>query len=217
VRKTLLIIGLALFIPALAPAQDATKVDVPRVEVFGGYSRGLTAGYVAEQSLLAQGTTGSVAIPSITSNGWIGSVALNLNQWFGVVADVSGLNTDVTTTSGVTPFMLTVHEHSYLAGPRFSYRDGRWAVFVHALFGEAHAAVALGAPEVLTQMGFVETRFAMAAGAGLDLTVYRRQLHPAGAHRELAIRLGQVDWLRTTFAGSRQNSLQLSTGLAFRF
>ena len=138
-RKTLWIIGLALFVPAIAPAQDEPGVEVPRVEVFGGYSRGLTGGYVAEQSLLAQGSTGGVAFPRIASNGWIGSVAVNLNRWFGVVADVSGLNTDMTMTSGATPVTLTMHEHSYLAGPRFSYREGRRS--------PRGSAKRLGAPE----------------------------------------------------------------------
>jgi len=212
VRKTLWIIGLALVVSAVASAQD-----VPRVEVFAGYSYGLIHGYVADESLLAPGMTGAFTFPSFGSNGWTGAVTVNATHWLGVVADIGGLDADITRTSGGAPFTIATREHSYLCGPRYLDRYGRWTVFAHVLFGESHAFVSVGYPEVLEPIGFVETKFAMAAGMGFDLTVYNRRRHLEGAGQEFAIRLGQADWLRTTFAGSHQDNIRLSAGLVFRF
>jgi len=212
VRKVLWIIGLALVVSAVAPAQE-----VPRVEVFGGYSYGMIHGYIADESLLAPGTTGTFTFPSFGSNGWTGSVTVNATRWLGVVADISGLNTDITKTTGGTPITIGMREHSYLCGPRYFGRYARWTVFAHVLFGESHAFVSVGYPEVLVPIGFVETKFAMAAGMGVDLRVYSRQRHLEGAGQEFAIRLGQADWFRTTFAGSHQDNIRISAGLVFRF
>jgi len=212
VRKSLWMIGLALVVPAVASAQD-----IPRVEVFTGYSYGLIHGYVADESLLAPGTTGSVTFPSFGSNGWTGAVTVNATHWLGVVADAGGLNANITRTSGGAPFTIGTREHSYLLGPRYFDRYGRWTVFAQVLFGESHAFVSVAYPEVLVPIGFVETKFAMAAGLGVDLTVYNRRRHLEGAAQEFAIRLGQADWLRTTFAGSHQDNIRLSAGLVFRF
>jgi len=209
VRKALWIVGLALVVPAVASAQD-----VPRVEVFGGYSYGLIRGYVADELVPGSGTA---AFPSFGSNGWTGSVAVNATRWCGVVAEAGGLYSDLTMKISGTPFTLGMLEHSYLFGPRFSSRYQRWALFGHALYGEAHARVSMGASEVLIPVGFVETKAAMGLGAGLDYTVYRRRRQLAGTGQELAIRLGQIDWLRTGFSGSHQDNIRLTAGLVFRF
>jgi hypothetical protein len=210
VRNTLWIAGLALAVPAVASAQD-----VPRFEVFGGYSYGSIRAYVADESLGAG--PGTVAFPRFGSNGWTGSVAVNATPWFAVIADVSSLYATPTRTIGVTPVNVNMHEHNYLFGPRLSGRYGRWTIFCQGLFGEGHAWVSVGIPEVITPIRIVNTELAMAAGVGVDLTVYSRKRQTGGAGRELAIRLGQIDWLRTNFVGSRQNNMRLSAGLSFRF
>jgi len=212
VRKSLWMIGLALVIGAVASAQE-----VPRVEVFAGYSYGMIHGYVAEESLLTPVMTGTFAFPSFGSNGWTGAVTVNATHWLGAAAEAGGLNADITKTSGGAAFTIGMREHSYLAGPRYSGRYGRWTVFAQALFGESHAFVSVAYPEVLVPIGFVETKFAMGAGMGVDLRVYNRRRHLEGAGQEFAIRLGQADWLRTTFAGSHQDNIRLSAGLVFRF
>lgn len=167
-------------------------------------------GYAAEESLLSPGSGGSqgtaFAFPSFGLNGWAGSVAVNATNWFGVTADVGGLYGMPTRTISHTPVTIAMREHNYLFGPRFSYRRGRWAPFAHASFGEAHASVLIGAPEVLKPISVVETKFAMAFGAGVDLTVYRR----------LAVRLVQADWLTTRFVGGHQQNIQITTGLVIR-
>lgn len=210
VRNTLWIIGLVLAVPAVASAQE-----VPRFEVFGGYSYGSIRAYVADESLGA--SPGTVVLPRFGSNGWTGSVACNATPWFAVVAEVGSLYAAPAVTLGVTPVNIDVHEHNYLFGPRLSGRYGRWTIFGHGLFGEGHASVSIGGPEVLTPIRFVDTEFAMVAGAGVDLTVFSRKRPTGGAGRELAVRLGEIDWLRTNFVGSRQNNMRLSAGLSFRF
>jgi hypothetical protein len=211
VRKILWIVGLTLVAQAIASAQG-----VPRVEVFGGYSYLRIRGYAADESLLFPGA-GTVAFPSFGSNGWTGSVAVHATRWLSAVADVSGLYAEPTRTIGGAPITIGTREHNYLFGPRFSSQYGRWMLFTDALFGEAHARVLIGAPEVLTPIGVVETKFAMAAGMGVDLTVYSRQHHLRGAGQKLDIRLLQADWLRTNFVGSRQDNIRISTGIVFRF
>ena len=211
VRKTLWIIGLALAVPAVASAQD-----VPRIEVFGGYSYGSIRAYAANESLFGAGP-GIVSLPRFGSNGWTGSAAVNATPWFAVVADIGGLYATPTMNLGGTPNTIDMHEHNYLFGPRLSGRYGRWTIFGHGLFGEGHASVSAGGPEVQTPARIVNTEFAMIAGVGVDLTVYNRKRHTGGAGQELAIRLGQIDWLRTNFLGSRQNNVRLSAGLVFRF
>ena len=209
-RRYLFIAGVALAVASVASAQD-----VPRVEVFGGYSYGQIRAYVADQGLSVPGS-GPAVFPRFGSNGWTGSVAVNATPWFAVVADVSSLYATATRTLGVTPVTVDMHEHNYLFGPRFSARYGRFTLFAHGLFGVAHASVLVQIPEA-TPIDIVDTRFAMLVGAGVDLTVYRRQGQSKGAGQELGIRLGEVDWLRTYFIGNRQNNVRLSAGLVFRF
>jgi len=211
VRNTLWIIGLALGVAAVASAQD-----VPRIEVFGGYSYGQIRGYAAPEGLLFPGS-GIIPFPNFGSNGWTGSAAVNVTRWFGVVADASGLYAMPTRMIGSTPITLAMREHNYLFGPRISGRYKRLTLFGHALFGEAHDSVLIGAPEVLTPIAIVDTKFAFAVGGGVDITVYRRHRHPGGAGQELAIRVAQIDWLKTYFVGLHQDNIRLSAGLVFRF
>jgi hypothetical protein len=211
VRKTFWILGPAMVVPMVVSAQA-----VPRVEVFGGYSYMQVRGYAADESLFVPGS-GTVAFPSFGSNGWATGVAVNVTHWFGVAADISGLYGMPTKTIGGAPITIGMREHNYLFGPRFSSRYGRWTFFAHALFGEAHARVLIGAPEVLTPIGIVDTKFAMAVGTGVDVTVYTQRKSLRGAGQDLAFRLIQADWLRTNFVGSVQNNIRISTGLVFRF
>lgn len=203
-RNTFWIVGLALVVPIVASAQKA-----PLLEVFGGYSYLGIHGYAAQASLLFPGSGGSggatFGLPNFGLNGWNGSAAVNATRWLGAVADVGGIYGMPTKTIGGMPVTIGVHEYNYLFGPRFSIRDGRWVTYVHALFGEAHASVRIGGPEVLAPIGIVETKFAMALGGGADVGVYRK----------FAVR-AQADWLTTRFLGGRQQYIRVVTGLVYR-
>lgn len=203
VRKTLWMIGLALVVPAVACAQEN-----PRFEAFGGYSYGMVWGYVADQIVPG---SGDAPFPRFGSNGWTGSVAFNPTRLIGAEVFVGGLYTNLKMPSGGTEIDLNMHERSLLFGPRFSYRSDRWTLFAHGLFGAAHATVALTEPEVLTPLGFVETKLAMGVGGGLEFTV------APGGRRGIGFRPMQLDWIRTSFAGTHQGILWLSTGVVFHF
>jgi len=211
VRKILWMAGVSLAVQGALCAQA-----IPRVEVFGGYSYMRVRGYVAEESLLVPGS-GDFAFPSFGSNGWSGSVAVNATHWLAGVADIGGFSTIYNTNIIGGLVAIGMKEHSYLFGPRFSSRYKRWTLYAHALFGEAHAAVAIGGPEIVAPIVITETKFAMAVGSGLDFTVYKQRYPSKGAGQQIDIRLGQAEWFRTNFVGSRQDNIRLTTGVVFRF
>jgi opacity protein-like surface antigen len=83
-----------------------------------------------------------------------------------------------------------------LFGPRFTSRPGRVEGFVHALLGGARASGG----------GDSDTSFTYALGGGLDIKASDR----------VAIRIVQLDYLRTHFSDNWQNNFRYSTGLVFR-
>jgi len=72
---------------------------------------------------------------------------------------------------------------------------------VHALFGVDRFHV-----NVIGGSG-TDSAFAMAIGGGLDVPIKQK----------FAIRVAQVDWLRTNHFSAAQNNVRLSTGVVFRF
>jgi opacity protein-like surface antigen len=167
--------------------------DVPKVEVFGGYSH----------FILKNPTDIRIAgrdLADVHLNGWNGSAAFNLNRWLGVAADFSGHYGSPSVLGFTVPFT-NANQHSFLFGPRVTYRSGdRFTPFGHALFG--------GAAGKLDAFGFgiSETTFAMAFGGGLDVRLTDR----------IAVRAAQIDYLQTRFGGDRQNSYRLGAGIVFR-
>jgi hypothetical protein len=209
-RKCRILASIVLFLPSMLVAQiggarPAGTENEARTTIFGGYS------------YLRNNTNGF--------NGWEGQGTFNFNRYLGVTADVSG--------ASLTPFSVSAlgfsagtyqHLNNYLFGPTVTASLGRSAVFAHALFGEANSS--LGAGVGIPIIGGISTgitsanSFAMAFGGGIDI----------GLTRHLAIRVVQVDYLRTQFnatdalttglsssLGNRQNSFRYSTGIVFRF
>jgi membrane-associated protease RseP (regulator of RpoE activity) len=107
-NKMMGIIGLALLFSGVGLKAQ----DVPKVEVFGGYS------YL------------NIDINGLGSrqnaNGWETSVSENFNRWLAAEYDVSGF------FKTYSPVRVT--DYSYLAGPRFNFR----LLFVHGLLGGDH-------------------------------------------------------------------------------
>ena len=97
--------SMCLVFVALLPAMAQ---DVPKAEVFGGYS-----------------WSGG------NFHGWNASATGNITKRFGIVADFSGhYGSD---PGG--PILVKQNAHSFLFGPRFSFRGKRLTPFVYALFG----------------------------------------------------------------------------------
>jgi opacity protein-like surface antigen len=132
----LTILALALELPAMAQ-------EVPKAEIFGGYS------YAGSGS-----------------NGFDAAVTANINKWFGLTADVSGQYSNLTGQG----FTERIRSHSFLFGPTVSIRkNNRVTPFAHALFGlsKLHTETTEFGP----LLSFHDQSFGMALGGGLDVRV----------------------------------------------
>ena len=195
-------VGVLLLLALPAVGQQ----DVPKAELFGGYSF----------ASLEAGT--GLSRPKL--NGWNGSLTGNVNSWFGVVADFSG--------QYGTQASVGRNAHSFLFGPRFAYRGNeRVTPFVHSLFGatRVHRDGFNPGPPLPATPAQSETGFSMAFGGGLDVKASDR----------LAVRLVQADYLMTRLEESSgivcaqsilpcpftrtgtQHNFRFSTGVVFRF
>ena len=154
--------------------QPVNAQDVAKAEVFGGYS-----------------WAGS------NFHGWNASVTGNVTKRFGVVADFSGHYGSELEGS------LRIQEdaHSFLFGPRFSFRGKRVTPFVYALFGATRfhqSAIIAG-----QKLSESDTGFSSAIGGGLDVKLNDR----------LAIRVFQLDYFRPNFFGESHNRGRLAIGV----
>jgi len=123
-------------------------------------------------------------------NGGTLMVAGNLHRNFGGLAQVS-----ISGGSGITL-------RDALFGPQFLLPRGKFLFYAHGLFGRVRTSVHTGVqPEPL------DTQNAEAFGGGVDMH-YR--------HR-LAIRLIQVDYVRTQLFQQDQNNLRFSTGVVYEW
>jgi hypothetical protein len=110
-KKILLLAVLVMLTSALALSQD-----VPKWEVFGGYSYlRVNPGFGAD---------------GVDTSGWEAAANYNISHSWGLKADVSGHYC----CDGE-------HMHNFLFGPQFAFRsqDNKWTVFAHGLIGASHA------------------------------------------------------------------------------
>src|SRR2546430_1413555 len=125
--------------------------------------------------------------------GFGGAAAANVSIWLGVAGDfgycrVTGL-----------PSGVSAHAVNYMFGPRVTYRSyGSLTPFAHVLFGGQHFGGTGGG---------TANSFAMALGGGADYKVTEH----------VALRLIQVEYLYTHFAGTRQNNARIESGIAYRW
>ncbi len=180
--------------------------EAPKAEVYGGYS-------FANVQLIGSDRP--------NANGWNASVSVNLNRWFGLVTDFGGLYGASTTTTFTFPCTppctpTTIQErfegraHTFLFGPRFSWRREKITPFAHVLLGGArlNSTTTLffplppGFPNRFSSSSF---DFALALGGGVDYNFRDRW----------AWRV-QTDYLQSGFFTRTQNDFRLSTGIVFR-
>ena len=118
------------------------------------------------------------------------NLAYNLNDWLGGVGDF-GICRETGLPSGVS-----AHDFNYLFGPRITYRNfGRWNPFAQALFGGQHLGTNAG----------TANSFAMTLGGGMDYKYNDR----------FSLRVIQVEYLYTHFAGVQQNNARIEAGLVY--
>jgi hypothetical protein len=169
---------------ALLAARPASAQDVfPRFEVFGGWSY-----------LPADGDD----FPRQNSTGFQAALTVNVNRWFGVVADLGGQYSNASWDRGPGVPSLTTNTsvYEYVFGPRFTVRGDRVDVFGHALVGNATGDSGIG--------GFSESGFTLGGGGGLDIRLSKR----------LAARV-QFDWLGS-FQDMIEDNTRLGIGMVVR-
>jgi hypothetical protein len=135
----------------------------------------------------------SGATSRFSLNGWNGQGTFNFTPWLGGTADFGGYYG--------SPFNVSANDYTFLFGPTIKVRTPHVTPFVHALFGadRFHAAALGGSTN--------NSAFAMAVGGGADIPLKGM----------FALRLGQLDWLRTNHYSNGQNNLRFCTGVVLRF
>ena len=163
--------------------------DVPKAEVFGGYS------YLRNVNGGGQGASGGVA-----------SAAYNFNTWLGIEGDilVHHQNQVYSCCSTYATATLPVTSTLYMVGPRVALRTGPLTAFAHVLAGGAtsrtNAPSDMGGP-------FSSTQSAASAGAGVDLAL----------RKWFAIRILEVDYVTNISGSPHTNNVGASAGIVFRF
>jgi len=168
---------------AFAIAQESTT---PVVEVGANYS------FVRFNSSQGQ--------REFTQNGGSGYVEYNLNRVVGLVADLGGYN------NGTNNFKT----FSYLFGPRFNMRRGRFVPYAQFLFGGTYAWA--GSTAAGPIVGTTQNGFATAAGGGLDIALTH---HIAFKPIQVEYLMSQLPQLATN-TNSIQNNLRYSAGVVLR-
>ena len=213
-RKTLGLAGAVVALGMMSWAQlpgekPQPGPQFPRVELFGGYSYGLT-------DLFNSGYR-------VGLNGWNASLGLNAAKWMGFVFEGSGYyGTSKIPLAvpapfprcganpgfcppGTDTFNVNTKLYNYMAGAQFPYRKwDRLTPFGEALFGhsgfrgEATGTNGAVVARVGTGLGFI-------AGGGVDYTISPR----------LALRF-KADYLQTRGFKLKQDNELFSIGIVFR-
>jgi len=184
-------VGFSLIVVMIAPAwaqQDQDQGQASRIELYGGYD------YI-RFNINASASVLQPPSETFNANGGGGQLVYNVNNWLGVLGDVSGYwATNATKAGAAMP---------YLFGPRASLRRGKISPFVQVLAGG-----------ILTSSGIQTTgwqsHFAMAAGGGLDVRL----------SRHVSIRPVEAEYFLTKIPDGlnhRQNNFRAGAGIVLRF
>jgi len=181
-RKLLYVLGLVCLGSVAAAAQD-----VPKVDLFAGYS------YVH--------TGPGISAAAFNANGGVGSVAFNFNNWGGLVAEVGGVH-----VSKIGNADVDASAETFLAGPKISFfQRSHLSPFAQALFGVVRSGPNFN-PTANTHY-----TFATSPGVGLDWNATRHIGIRLGQVDYLLMRIptstNQVNW----------NNFRYSAGVLFRF
>ena len=180
-KKLVLVAVLLLGFSVMALAQD-----VPKVELFGGYS-----------FMKCDAGAGNTDV-SCNLNGWDISANFVGNKYLGILVDLSGYYGQATDQSrGFGP---DVKFHSFLFGPKFSIRSGKVTPFMQGLFGVAHINADLGTTTTS------ENEFAMAFGGGLDVHL----------NDTIDIRPAQLEYLASKSDSDFLNHFRYTAGIVFK-
>ena len=128
--------------------------------------------------------------------GWFASAGASMNNWLGIVGDVSGHYKSE--TAGI--FGAKTRLHTFVAGPKFMYRTNRLTPYLTLLAGGARVST-----KVTTASGTntsSDTRFNAQTGVGLDVE----------AMKNLGVRIGvSEDYIR--FNNEWNQEVRFMTGI----
>ena len=188
-RAALIVVILVFLLVTPAFAQD-----VPGWDFFGGFS--------LQRSNVREYFKSTPIIYSIqnrweTLNGWDVAATENINRWFGGTFDASGHYKTPTRLGSPNREQM----HSFLYGPKFSWRTPHVVPFAHALVGLAISNVQV------TPVGphASDLSFAFAGGGGVDLNI--------GSH--VSARLLQIEYFHANALGNGQNNYRAAAGIVF--
>jgi hypothetical protein len=173
----------ALAAAPMARSQETTSL----LELYGGYD------YVRFN--INSNVSGQPPFQTFNGNGGGGQLIFNLNNWFGVLGDVSGIWAANSTTGGAAI--------PYVFGPRISLRRRLIVPFAQVLFGGVTTSGGIA------QTGW-QTHFAMTTGGGIDV--------PISEH--FSIRPLQAEYFLTKIPdglSNRQDNFRFSAGVSFHF
>lgn len=197
--------------------------DVPKVEIFGGYSylhidtQGVSGSSLTNECNIAFGGS----CPFIFQihpgfNGWNIAPQANLNRWFGLKAQITGQYGNIMSVKPSSTFPLPIisvpgqHIYDFLFGPVASYRTEKYNAFVHGLIGAQHVGmsgnIAVGGIGGVSTSSS-DTDFAFALGGGMDWKV----------SQHFAVRVAQFDYELVNSSGQHQNDFRYSGGVVFGF
>jgi hypothetical protein len=189
--------------PSLAPkaakAAASSDSDFHRFEVFAGYS------FLMNNIALADDGDGPVQLV----HGYAASVTFNLNRNFGILADFSGHNGSMNSSSFGTH--QTEDQYYFMFGPTVSHSFGKARISGHVLVGFArqHYGENFGVEE--DNFNEKNTNFAAGVGGSFDWMFSER----------FGWRVLQADYLtsifNSDFFSSRVNNFRGSTGIIVRF
>jgi opacity protein-like surface antigen len=208
-KKLLFLASLVvLCLPLAALAQE----EAPKVEISGGYSfLRLNLNSVPGISDL-----GGATLNDVDTHGFNVSFAGNIVKHVGIISEFSQYTkTDSANNIIRGPIIVTgptllsgvdvkLKVSTLLFGPRVTLHRGRVEPFVHGLFGAARASIEGSALGVSADDAAYA--FAYALGGGVDVKV----------HKNLAIRVAQVDYLGTKAGDENLNNFRFSVGVVLR-
>jgi hypothetical protein len=200
--------------------------DVPKAEVYGGYT------------FVRFNANGPVN--AFTANGGVGSFQFNFNKWIGIVGELGGVHNGALSISSSRTLTPDQTAFTYLFGPRvFFNKAGVVSPFLEFLAGGFHNSRSFNVPDSLippgatappgvtvtpgpgyTKFASTQNAAALAAGGGIDIRLSRL----------ISFRPVQLDYLPTHFSpfnipgvpgtinnAKWQQNLRYSAGLSFRF
>jgi len=202
--SSVLLAGAVFLGSAMIVSGTALRAQSARQVVGGGLSADVGATYSIERAKLEPSNCGCFWL-----GGGTGDVAVTIYKGIGLAASISGMQ-----AYSVLPTGEGLNKFSYLGGPRYTYRTSRLLkrhptqFFSEALFGKVHGtnSVFPGNTGTTTEA----TAFAMQAGVGMDIALYKG----------FAVRAFEVDYVYTQLpnnGSNTQDDLKLAAGVTYHF